>query len=529
VSGIIVTLLGLAFIGVSQWIPPYIDSLLRQGVIDQITVTEKGMQSNDDTWRSWATNGPESDQSSAEWYEVHMWNLTNPTEFLNGSIPKFEAIGPFTYRSISRKFNFQWGYDGDGRKTVDYQTWKIWNVEKSRSCARCLHDQTPITTLNFPFFGLVGTLEEALKKVGGEKYLADILPLIYGKGWSDHSRMLVTKTPNELLWGYHDPVLDGIDAVIEMLKFVFPKILVNLTADVGFDGILGPNMTSQDWAAKHTKFDGIHTGEDYPEMLMNIYKSQGNTYMQCDGQPGWGSPAANRVRGTAGLQYHADVKKGSSLPTWVDSLYRSATIQNVNNATTTFKGMDLLRFTIPNSLLQNSTLNPDNAQYYMFGPSGAINISNCAPSSLPIFMTKPHFLGGSDYLFSMVDGMHPDPNLHDTYVDVEPITGIVMRVMRKLQVTMNLAPIPTSNGTWFPHVNDKILFPVLWLGDGGEATDDQASTFRKSVYFARDFSYYTLWAGFILGNVVVLVGMSLMYCAARRRATEPYIQIQHYK
>jgi hypothetical protein len=66
--------------------------------------------------------------------------------------------------------------------------------------------------------------------------------------------------------------------------------IANLTLDVGFDGILGPNMTSQAWAQAHTDFDGIYTGEDYPELLVQKYKFQGDTYLQCGGKPAWGSP-----------------------------------------------------------------------------------------------------------------------------------------------------------------------------------------------------------------------------------------------
>jgi glycerol-3-phosphate dehydrogenase len=123
------------------------------------------------------------------------------------------------------------------------------------------------------------------------------------------------------------------------------------------------------------------------------------------------------VHGTDGSQYHSGVKKGSSLPTWVDALYRTATIVNENSLVVNYKGMELYRFVIPESLMQNASLNPDNAQYYMSGPSGAINISSCAPSNIPIFMTKPHFLGASPagmhhhYTMLYCQRYHPSPNL----------------------------------------------------------------------------------------------------------------------
>jgi hypothetical protein len=102
--------------------------------------------------------------------------------------------------------------------------------------------------------------------------------------------MFVTKTPNELLWGYHDPTLDAIQGAIDLAKKLLPDKLANLTIHVGFDGILGPNMTSQEWAQANTGYDGIYTGEDYPELLMQKYKFQSNNYLQCGGKPGWAKP-----------------------------------------------------------------------------------------------------------------------------------------------------------------------------------------------------------------------------------------------
>jgi hypothetical protein len=62
------------------------------------------------------------------------------------------------------------------------------------------------------------------------------------------------------------------------------------------------------------------------------------------------------VHGTDGSQYHTGVQKGSSLATWVDALYRSATIVNENDLEVTYKDMKLLRFVIPKWRMYPSTL-----------------------------------------------------------------------------------------------------------------------------------------------------------------------------
>jgi hypothetical protein len=75
---------------------------------------------------------------------------------------------------------------------------------------------------------------------------------------------------------------------------------------------------------------------------------------------------------------------------------------------------------------QNTTENPDNHVYYSNGLSGLANMS-AAVASIPFFMSKPHFLDGDAALVAAVTGLTPPVrDAHDTYFDVEPITGAVL-------------------------------------------------------------------------------------------------------
>lgn len=65
---------------------------------------------------------------------------------------------------------------------------------------------------------------------------------------------------------------------------------------------------------------------------------------------------------------------------------------------------------------------------------GMIRVSSCY-GGVPVVMTAPHFFRGDLSLISAVDGMNPDPELHDTVLYIEPLSGVAMRAHKRIQVS----------------------------------------------------------------------------------------------
>lgn len=51
----------------------------------------------------------------------------------------------------------------------------------------------------------------------------------------------------------------------------------------------------------------------------------------------------------------------------------------------------------------------------------------------PVIATMPHFLNADVRYLNMIDGLRPDPELHDVFSDLEPYTGSPLRGGKKLQ------------------------------------------------------------------------------------------------
>jgi len=98
-----------------------------------------------------------------------------------------------------------------------------------------------------------------------------------------------------------------------------------------------------------------------------------------------------------------------------------------------------------------------------------------------------------------------------TYFDVEPLTGIMMDVHKRLQYNFELDFARLDSfygrklfGNGFGGADQKIIFPIMWLDDYGGITEQQGSDFVDLVYAPRE-QFATLSAVLIAVGAVLLV------------------------
>ena len=61
-------------------------------------------------------------------------------------------------------------------------------------------------------------------------------------------------------------------------------------------------------------------------------------------------------------------------------------------------------------------------------PSGVLNMTAVAPSNLAVFASKPHFLDADHEYLVNVTGLRPNRSIHDSTIDIEPLTGVCVCV-----------------------------------------------------------------------------------------------------
>jgi len=325
---------------------------------------------------------------------------------------------------------------------------------------------------------------------------------------SDADRLFSTNNSvHDLLWGYTDPLLTGFNQS-------FPGIIGNASS-------LAAAMSDPS-----VQYDIVGTGENpYANDIRNYHSFQDQTFVDC-----WETPSANEVRGTDGLQFHSGLTHDDELIAWVDTVYRSTPLQFISEQT--FKSITLYRYSLDKRLLLPPSQYPPNADYYMNSPPGVFNISSCAPSKLEIFMSKPHFLNADEYYRNLIhDPTQPDESIHNTFIDVEPLTGTTMHAKKRLQINLHIYPEDRWIGKlfpiqFFPNIQEAFM-PVAWIEEGGEVPDDVASDFVSTVYGAQKLSHYLQYGAMIGGEIIIIGGVLLIACGYHRKLKEQNSETTH--
>ena len=261
-----------------------------------------------------------------------------------------------------------------------------------------------------------------------------------------------------------------------------------------------------------TKLEG---GKKVPNVVP--YWDSSGSYADEDPSHPEGHPP-NKVLGSEGTQFAPGLTDFSYLSLWVPPLYRhivlgvnktlNREVAGTGDADVIVKGIKLKRFTTPEWGVVNSSKYPPNANYYMNGPAGMQNMS-VAQQGAPVFISKPHFLDCGLGAKREVTGLAPDRARHDTFLDVEPSTGITMQEHKRIQINVEVQRIPLltlksaapgEGATWFQGLGArKIYVPVMWLEEQSVISDAQATEF-KQVYTVR-----LVGACAALGGAVLLV------------------------
>jgi hypothetical protein len=242
----------------------------------------------------------------------------------------------------------------------------------------------------------------------------------------DPMALFVNRTVEEVIFGWEDPLLEIIHALL------LPDLPTR------YPGLQGNDSSPAEAAAKHGR-DRMYTGlltqnlarelvewDGSPEMLCCAYGPCGDAGSgnSSSGVLPWHTDSAEQIQGSWGDQFHFGVGDDDVLrvSTHGFGIYRWWPLRRTSSYDV--QGVTVSRFAMPTGTLGNDSVDPDEARAYdIHGPSGLLNLSRCEWGA-PVYVSKPRFLDGSDSLRDGVTGMGaPDRDAHDTYLGVEPISG----------------------------------------------------------------------------------------------------------
>lgn len=462
------------------------------------------MINNDEVFTRWVdTAAPGSDEVLIT---AWLWNITNIPDVMAGKPVQVEQVGPYVFNSYAKNFNVSFFKDDSGRGLVQFMQWSWLKFRPDLSAAG--YETNVVCWPNEAFQGLLATgISIAL-----ELYLKV----------NESERLIHCGTPEKFLMGYIDDVIKP------------------LPPDHGVvPGVMG-NQTLEEAIA--AGWQQIFTGEDDSSQLNQYHMFNGRDVLECSVSrvstemgPCWGDDNANALRGTDGTAF-APFKtiataEDTTVTTFVSDTMRMVPLVNLDSKTNIVKGITLTRFELDVPwIMANASTNPDNVPYYAsdplhthYYPNGFWNISTV--QGAPILISAPHMLSVDPRVFNLIEGQTPDYEKHTTHLDVEPTTGKTFYARKRWQINMHVKPVQniTVLGkpiNWFKNIDEWLILPMVWIEESGEITDDEATTFRSSVYLVRNLELAFKFGGGGLGLLLAGLAIFQFYMALTMLETQ---------
>ena len=241
-------------------------------------------------------------------YKIYVFNLTNPYQFLRGSLPRVEEVGPFVYSVIETREQVVYN-----KGQIFFRSKPIFKFEDNLSVPG--GENLMVNTLNIP---LVNAGEMTRGPILGTAL--NFFKAVYN---FDSIKSL---TIRELLWGHSSKVLNWAKS---MKDIPYPYNYFALLA--------GRNNTLQ-------PLTSVNSGTE------NV--SETSQVLSYDG-PG-PQTGCNRIRGSDGSGFGPDVKKSQVLFIYNGQFCRS--LPMIYNETVTNNGIEAYRFVLPDDVFTYSKM-----------------------------------------------------------------------------------------------------------------------------------------------------------------------------
>ncbi|XP_033978750.1 lysosome membrane protein 2-like isoform X2 [Trematomus bernacchii] len=408
--------------------------------------------------------------------EYFFFNMTNVNEFLvSGAKPVVKQIGPYTYREYRSKDNVSMVENGE--KVSAYNT-KTFVFLREKSVGDPTVDN--ITTVNIPAWAVMNELK-------GSFWKASVASVMMNSVGSD---LFTTRTVDELLWGYEDPLLTGI-ASLKTVEKVFGLMYKK-------------NGTNNGEFVYHT---GEQNYMDYGHV--ETWKGQ----RQLDF---WTSNQSNSINGSDGSAFHPFLDKNERIYIFSPDLCRSIHMEFEKDVEV--KGIPAYRFTPPRSVLASKEENPANEGFCVTPKeclgTGLLKVSPCRKGA-PVVASFPHFYLGEEKYVAAIEGMSPKREHHQTYLDLNPTTGVIVRANKRAQINILLNRMPG-----FPKTRNlnEIIFPVMFINETVVIDDASAARVHKLLLIVTLVSNFPLLiVG--LGAIMLAIFIILLYRAHKQKTS----------
>ncbi|CAG4949416.1 unnamed protein product [Parnassius apollo] len=416
--------------------------------------------------------------------KVHLFNYTNWHRVKNGLDRRLnvEEVGPYVYSQQVERVN------------INFQKDHLSFQEKNNF--RYLPDASggahfdQINVPNLPLLGVVSKARDVNLNGFAQFSLNSALT------WANHPEAFVKLPVHRFLWGYDDSIIDTAKPILSLQgKLKFEKFGLLVTKN----GTVSDRLT-------------INTGEIEKNKMNVIEKLDGQTHL-----PYWSSPECNSIEASDGSIFPpAMLDRNTTLYVLYPNLCRRLPFIYDRDVEIS-DGIQLLRYRMPTDVFDDPSHNPTNQCYCevdtgVCPPKGVINVTACAMGA-PALVSFPHFYLGDPILREQVTGLKPDPEKHQTFLDIHPTLGIALSGKSSLQLNIQVRKTPMFTSLGF--LEEGLILPIAWIEMSVEDLPDSL----KSLVYHGTYSTAAVQLGLTVFCILTLIVSStcLLIMFVRRR------------
>ncbi|XP_066567006.1 lysosome membrane protein 2a isoform X2 [Amia ocellicauda] len=452
-------IVGIALV-VAQVFPTIIFNRLKK----EITLTD-----GKDVFEAWKNPTPPI------YMQYFFFNVTNPEEFLAGGKPAVTQIGPYTYREYRMRENVTFIENGTKVFAKNPKSF-VFLPEMSVGDP----EVDLVRTVNIPAVSVMDAVKSSF-------WLSSLVSI-----WMNSIgvEMFMTRTVHEILWGFKDPLLTRLHPMKPEIEEYFGLMYKK-------------NGTSE---GEFVYYTGEADYRDYGK----ISTWNGQSKMSW-----WSSNESNMINGSDGSTFHPLISKNESLFIFTADLCRSIHLNFEKDVEV--KGIPAYRFSPPPEVLASPEDNPANAGFCVPAGeclgAGVLKVSVCRKGA-PVVVSFPHFYQADQKYIDAIEGMSPNKEDHETFLDLNPTTGFPIRACKRAQLNILMSRV-----YGFPQTKNlnETIFPVMFVNETVVIDEESAVKMKNLLLIVTVVSNCPL---IIVGlGAIMLVILIILICRARQIKT----------
>ncbi|XP_046467566.1 sensory neuron membrane protein 2 isoform X1 [Neodiprion pinetum] len=443
-------------------------------------------------------------------YKIYFFNVSNPDDVQNGSQPIVEEIGPYVYKQYRTKINIAAADD-----VLSYYQHQLYEFDEEASAPLTEYDD--ITVVNLPLMSIATVAEYN----SGSTLLSQLTLLnsAISTIFQSPTSVFLTTTPRDFLFDgvYVYCNSTGIinSLVCNQIENYAPVTMPRLS-----DGRFKFSLLSH----KNDTNDGyysINSGLNDVSQLGEILAWENSSVLDTWGEDG----TCNDIVGCDASLYPPFRTQGSSVNIFSTDICRSVRVDF--SEVSSFSGIESYKYEVGKDMLSSPLTNPENQCFCLSRTQGIRGTDGCLLDGAmelwdcqgaPVVLSHPHFYLADESYQNGVDGLSPNRSLHEIFLELEPITGTLLRGSKRVQFNIFLRPISRiSLTTNLP----TTLMPIVWIDESIELTDELIDELNASLFDVLDLVNTILWGVIAGGAVLFVIGFVWMLISCCRSRSAP--------